>query len=188
MCKKNCLMCQFFVKTVVTVLCRTVSPTVMDEEDRKMNIDALIKKYSCVSPNGEVTGYLFCYRGCWDESVWEKNHKRNKALLKKTIIINRNDANSSSGNSCFYRKFQPEILLPAAEELEKRETIQKEAAADRRWIKVGAWATFATAVATFAAVAATLVVGLLTTHCSTETQPNNTIQNNSEILIYRAPD
>lgn len=68
-------------------------------------------------------------------------------MLLDTIIKNRSDKNSRD-NSCFYFPYQESMSLEAAEELEKRETIQKEASEDRKLIKLGVYAAFFTAFAT----------------------------------------
>lgn len=121
------------------------------------------KEFSGVVDNRNTLdeNYYFCHKGVWLEefrhpgNTWDESDtkRRTEFELKVTNIIklNRNDKNSRA-NSCFYRKFEKGMLFSAAEELEKRETIQKEAAADRKWIKRGVWATLATAFAALIAV------------------------------------
>ena len=95
---------------------------------------------------------LSCYKGVWDEGIGYDGDKYD--YLYKTIIEENRGrgAENVRGNSCFYFEFQGYMSLISAEELEKRETIQKEAKADRKWIKRGVWGTFATAFATLLAV------------------------------------
>jgi hypothetical protein len=66
---------------------------------------------------------VFCYKECWKSKNW---------TVKKSIVIDSRNADNPRRNSCFYRKFDGNMSLSAAEELEKRETKQAEAAADRK--------------------------------------------------------
>lgn len=167
MCKKNCLWCHFFsVYGDHSTLGRwKVSVT----QKERLQILEEENFYRLQNLKVDYRTYLCCSKGAWDEQILIKNinrygedkfHQEQKDELKKilweTIIdINRNAKNSCS-NSCFYHKFQPGMLLPAAEELEKRETMQKEAAADRKWIKRGIWIpAFATLVASILGVVLT---------------------------------
>jgi hypothetical protein len=106
--------------------------------------------------------YLCCHKDVWDEIILIRsiNSKVPKSQLSTeecdklekvlwtTIVTTDRSAKNPRENSCFYREFEDGMLLDAAEELEKRETIQKDAAADRKITKVVAWATIGTAVAT----------------------------------------
>jgi hypothetical protein len=92
--------------------------------------------------------------------------------LWDTIIKTERKAENPRGNSCFYRKFEKGMQLLAAEELEKRETVQQEAVADRKLIRRGVWATWGTATATLIAV---ILGAFLTYHFS--------IKNNDAIQL-----
>lgn len=166
MCKKNCLGCQFFCvygdhryqgrwKVKIT------------EKDR----DQIIKDksfYHLQELQVDYSSYLCCYKGVWDEKEFIRNineqndrvqlnknsedYRKLKEDLWTTIVLTKRSAKNPRGNSCFYRAFQTGILLPAAEELETREAIQQEAAADRKWIIWGVGATFVTALTALLAV------------------------------------
>ena len=146
MCEKNCLNCLFFVRNsasenVAKEIERHSSPVKEDSRKGLRQNKKVLKELVSPSENDSVGYSLACHKGCWDggyrsscDDIWQE------------ITKNRNAKNSRC-NSCFYFEFQDGMLLAAADELEKRETLQKETAADRRWIKWGVWATFFTAFA-----------------------------------------
>ncbi len=143
MCKKNCLDCQFFCggnyeKTV------SQSVTVAFRESLRLESKKALRNRSYF-----YNASWCCYKQCWHANDFDNTPEREECFYR-TITQNRS-ANNSRGNSCFYREFQEGMFFSAAEELEKRETIQKETAADRKWIKRGVWATFGTALATLLA-------------------------------------
>lgn len=128
MCKKNCLGCQFFIKNIAIFNddknCKrcVFSLTSQEREQIKQN------RFEFISSNGLVVKSLACHKGVWDDGCGKKDI----STFEKDRF-----AENSRGNSCFYYPYQEGMLLSAAEELEKRETIQKEANADRKWIKWG---------------------------------------------------
>jgi len=158
MCKKNCLGCQFLcVYGDHQTLGHWCVPLAQKDRSKIIETNSFFWIQSC---KVDYRTYLCCHKGVWDEDNFIRAINRTKnlnatqesqlreKLLDVVISIGRN-AKNPRGNSCFYRKFQEGMLLPAAEELEQRQTIQKEAAADRKWIKWGVWATFTVAFATF---------------------------------------
>ena len=161
---KNCLGCHFLCVYADDTFQRPWRRSLTRKECLK-----IMEERSFYSIQNLLTDYrtfLCCGKGVWDENEFvsvinkkisvsqfsfEETEKLRGMLWLAIVSIERNDKNPR-GNSCFYREFQMGMSLPAAEGLEKRETIQKEAAADRKWLRWGVWATFATAAATLIAV------------------------------------
>lgn len=161
MCKKNCLSCHFFCiygdhqyqgRWQVVVLQKERDQIIKDKSFY------YIQEYKV-----DYRTYLCCFKGVWDENKFIEDINPRKGLsefgdidkeklentLWETVVkVSRKERNSR-GNSCFYREFEEGMLLPAAEELEKREAIQKEASRDRKWVIVG---IVVTALATLGAV------------------------------------
>jgi hypothetical protein len=92
-----------------------------------------------------------CKQNCLGCHFFSVYGEHSQGHWKVTVTKKERKAKNSRGNFCFYRKFEDGMLLSAAEELEKRETMQAEANADRKCIRRGVWATFATAIATLIA-------------------------------------
>jgi hypothetical protein len=83
------------------------------------------------SKNGEVNYALDCYKQIWDENSGYSGNKNDH--LQRTIVEKNRAAKNSSGNSCFYFKYQEGMSLESAAELETRKTISKETSVDRKW-------------------------------------------------------
>jgi hypothetical protein len=149
MCEKNCLNCHFFC-VYGNHLYQGCWQVVVSQKERNQIITEK-SFYFIQNLKADYRICLCCFKGVWDEKQFiriingkqgesqftDEEKGKLKEMLWKTIIDTNRKANNSRANSCFYRKFEKGMLLPAAEELEKRETIQKEASADRKWVVIG---------------------------------------------------
>ena len=160
MCKKNCLSCQFFCVYGDHQFQGRMERTVRKNEREEIQNNVSNSPFYEICHLRDIEYYLCCYRCVWNENKSIKSINRTasseqdlndkeraelKNRLLKAIVDDDRSAKNSRGNSCFYFKFQEGMSLGSAEELEKRETGLKDAAADRKWIKWGVRATFATA-------------------------------------------
>gem|GEM_PF-4196683 len=162
MCEKKCLQCQFFCIYGYHQLHGKCQRVVTQKERSELKRREGINSFPFGCMRKEVVDYetyLCCYKEVWDAANFINTIKRGatsyqelgndekelEEILWKTVVkTERNDSNPR-GNNCFYFEYQESMSLEAADELEKRETIQKEAAADRKWTRWGVWATFSTA-------------------------------------------
>jgi hypothetical protein len=169
MCKKNCLSCHFFYfyqpHATFGGEIKELKRSFTQKERDKIIEDPDYGFYYLKTKITDTENRLKCFKNVWDEykliaeiskkKDYSSLNKEEENLLKekfRRIIIEQDrSANNPRGNSCFYFEFQKEMLLPAAEELEKRLAEQKEASADRKWIKWGVWTTFLTVLATIVA-------------------------------------
>lgn len=71
---------------------------------------------------------LACYFGVWDEGFRSDTRNRHQIICSE----DRNDF-------CFWWRYRPGMLLPAAKVLQERESNQREAARDRRLTIWGLW-------------------------------------------------
>lgn len=161
MCKKNCLGCHFLCVYGYHPI-HGHWQDVLSHKERSQIIEQK-SFYSIQNLKVNYKTYLCCFKGVWDEGEFIRsiNSKKDessfsdeeknelKKELWKTIINTERKTNNPRANSCFYREFEKAMLLPAAEELEKKEAIQKEASRDRKWVIVG---IVVTALATLGAV------------------------------------
>lgn len=72
---------------------------------------------------------LSCRMNVWDQGVTGFPHEDRYGLLVET----------ERRTYCFFRAFQPGMLFPAAEELQRRESAAAEARKDRRLTIIGLW-------------------------------------------------
>jgi len=128
--KQTCLDCNFLVKTFRQEHVFTLSDK--DKENIRKNDFTTFENYG-----------LSCYMGVWAQGVDSFN------IGDRFEVI----ANVERKNFCFFRKYTPGMLLPAAKILQERESADSAASRDRRLTIMGLW---------IAAVAliANLVVGI----------------------------
>jgi len=127
MCKKNCLSCQFLCTGGANENQVDKAESLTTEERRNIenNNGEFLPRLNLPFSIIKNTDSYFCYKLMW----------KSKTTVKKSIVMIDRSANNPRGNSCFYREFCEDMSLLAAEELEKRETKQAEAAADRKLTK-----------------------------------------------------
>ena len=71
---------------------------------------------------------LKCYQGVWDEGVTPGKENRSKIV---------NDTNRK--NKCFYWKYSPGTLFPAAVELQKRKAENEQLKRSNLYTRIGLW-------------------------------------------------
>ena len=69
---------------------------------------------------------LGCYFGVWDEGYNFATERRHEVIVE-----------TNRKNYCFFWKYRPGMLFPAAEVLQKREADNQEAARDRKLTLIG---------------------------------------------------
>jgi hypothetical protein len=119
--KQTCADCHFFVKEARTT--PTLQPIVLDvalsERARaKVNDFTWAKEYHA----------LACCLFVWDEGY-------NFDMAKRFEVI----ADTDRREFCFFWRFRPGMLIPAAKILQEREARDREAGKDRRLTLLGLW-------------------------------------------------
>lgn len=71
---------------------------------------------------------LACYLGVWNEGYTAKKNQRRKTIIE----TNRKDF-------CFFWRYRPGMLFPAAQLLQEKEIINQGAAKDRHYTIIGLW-------------------------------------------------
>lgn len=113
--KQTCLDCHFFVKTYEQ---KHIWLMTNDQRDYMRS-------------NGNLGSHnrLSCAMGVWDEGLSDFNNKEEYNII----------ANTERKNSCFFWKYTPGMLLPAAKILQEREAANKAASRDRLLTIIGLW-------------------------------------------------
>jgi len=111
---KACVDCHFLTKTLER---RRLLVRSQERESMRKGDYSSFERHS-----------LSCYFGVWDEGLRFEEERRHELITK----TNREDY-------CFFWKYRPGMLLPAAERLQKREADRREAARDRKLTLWGLW-------------------------------------------------
>ena len=117
MVKKSCVNCHFFVKN-------------LRDNNRELTFDVSANERDLCRKNNfswQKEESLACHL-----SVWDEGYRLNQS--KYDLIVQQNRS-----NYCFFWKYRPGMLQPAAETLQKREMEIREASKDRRLTIIGLW-------------------------------------------------
>lgn len=98
--RKNCVNCHFFVKTVYP------------DRSQPATLEIKQNERDLISKNDFNWKKDYCSLGC-AHLVWDEGHNLSASLFEVITKTKR--------NNCFFWKFHPGMLLPAAKELQKRD-------------------------------------------------------------------
>ena len=102
--RKNCINCHFLIKTIFA------------GKDIPHPMELKKKERNLILKNDFSWKKDYCSLGC-DFSVWDEGFNLQKNLFDTAIRVKRDD--------CFFWKYKPGMLLPAAKELQKRDSENK---------------------------------------------------------------
>lgn len=112
---KNCLNCHFFIKTIHSENCAHHTMAI----NQKMR--------DCIK-KGDFSWRKQCSLNC-DFLVWSEGFTPNINLQETIIKTKRND--------CFFWKYKPNMLLPAARKLQKRKSENEKLKRSLMYTRIG---------------------------------------------------
>lgn len=121
--RKNCANCHFLLKTIY-------SP----ERNKRYNQEIKQTERDAILKNDFSWKKKYCSLGC-SHTVWDEGYNLPDTLFKTAVSTKRDD--------CFFWKFNPGMLLPAAKELQKKNIKNKITKKQNSYIRAGLYISLA---------------------------------------------